>query len=264
MEPVNDYTYHQTMLADPGARLPVTESNPQPGRYRLRRNGEWRPVAIWIDHDGVKRVLLGNQLVDSDQHGAIWISCARHAISETEYQELIAGPVDDPVYARLPEEPEHLRGRVERLAAIPTSIENSDDARRLADVAHVLKQIEKTCDERQRELSAPHKEAIGAIRERWGVPCELAIAAREPVMRALATYLKGKNEPGGVKAQLGKAISLRAYKTVEITDLEAALAHFVKEDPEAFTPVVEKLARAAIKTGETPPGVREIEDRRAQ
>lgn len=260
---INDYSYHAAMLADPSARISVTEEDPQPGRYRLRRNGQWRPVAIWHDQDGVLRVLVGGELIEPTHYGATWISCARHAVSEDEYERLLNGTGDDPVYAKLPEDARQLRIRVERIAAIPAVIENGDDARMLADVAHVLKAIEKTCDERQAAESLPHKSALSAIKERWGVPAELAAIAREPVMRALTAHLKAKNEPGGAKGQMGRAISLRSVKVLEITDYEAALAHFVKEEPEAFLKTVETLARKALKNG-TCPGAKMIDDKAAQ
>lgn len=261
---MNDYTYHSTMLANPKARLPVTEDDPQPGRYRLKRNGEWKGVAIWYDAQGVLNVLVDGEAIPHVGMSQVWTSCARHPISETEYERLVgADDASDPIYAALPDDAEGLLERVRRLAAIPTAIDDADEARRLADAAHLLKQIETRCAETYKDAAAPHAEKIGRLKVLWGEPEGLAKAARDPVMSALTRFLKGKNEPGGVKGQLGRAISLRTYSVLEITDYDAALAHFVKADPEAFKKTVEKLARAAIKNGEVP-GVKHTEDKRAQ
>lgn len=261
---MNDYSYHQTMLADPGARLPVTEDDPQPGRYRVKRGSEWRAVAIWFGDDKALNFIMDGQTVAEEMQAHIWTGCARYPISEKEYDRMMNEGGNDPVYSQLPADANSLRIRVERLAAIPAVIVDPDDARMIADIAHVLKQIEKTCDEKQKSLSKPHKDAIASIREAWGLPTELAISAREPFMRALSEHLKQKNEPGGVRGQVGRAISLRSYQALEITDYESALQHFVKADPEAFSETIEKLARKALKAGETVPGAKFTEDRRAQ
>ena len=261
---LNDYTYHQAMLADPSARLPVQENSPQPGRYRLKRGNEWAPVAIWHDESGNLIVLSRDAVVAPDRQPSVWMSCARYPISEAEYERLLNGDIDDPVYAKLPTDSAGLKKRVAAISQLPTAIENSDDARLLADAAHVLKSIEKDCAERYKSAAEPLEGKIAALKADWKKPSEDAVTVRKPIMAALAEFLKKKNEPGGVRSQLGKAISLRTYKAIEVTDYPAAFGWFASKDPEAFRAIVEKLARAAIKAGEDVPGVIETEDRRAQ
>lgn len=257
--------YWEAMIADSKARLPVTESEPQPGRYRMKNGAGWQPVAIWRDDAGAIQVMRGGGMERPETFGHVWVSCARHAITPTEYDRMASGEQNtDPVYAKLPTDPQSLTARVKLLGAIAPQVETPDDASRLADCAHVLRQIEKTCADSEKELLAPHLAGINRIKALWGEPAKLAKAAREPIMSALARYLDGKNSQGGVKGQLGKAISLRTDKTVEVTDYLAALHHFVEVRPEAFRALVEKLARAAVKAGETVEGVKEIETRRAQ
>ena len=262
---MNDYSFHAAMLADPSARIPINEEEPQPGRYRHRRNGSWTPVAIWHDESGVLFFLSNGEFINDPQmRSHIWTSCAKHAISENEYERLMSGANEfDPVYAALPDDAAKLRARVEKIATIPFVIDDADTARYFADAAHLLKSIETRCNETLKDEKAPLEEKLNALKAKWGEPAELAKAVREPLMNALTKHLKTKNTPGGVKGQAGRSISLRKYDRLEITDYEAALAHFVEKDPEAFRKTVEKLARAALKTGKVP-GAKFVEDKRTQ
>lgn len=256
--------YWETLLADSKARPPVYEDQPQPGRYRMKTGSGWSAVAIWSE-GGLIRVMRDSVIQPTEKHSGIWVSCARHPITSNEYDSMTDGSqAIDPIYAQLPTDAAGLNARVRGLGSIPSSASDENEAARLADAAHVLKKIETTAREKWREEIAPFEARIAEIRAPLEEIAQNADAVRKTIMQALAAYLMAKNSPGGVRGQLGKAISLRTDKSIEITDYAAALAHFIATDAQAFSSVVEKLARAAIKKGDAVPGVKEVEIRRAQ
>lgn len=263
MNAVTTSDYYERKLADPSARIPIHEDDPQPGRYRAKNGERYAPVAIW-KQDGAVIMLRDGQMVPPSEQSRLWTWCAQNPISPDAYERMASGEqASDPIYAALPDAPAQLLARIQAIGAMPSSPSTSDEAERLADAAHLLKTIEKRADDTEKELSAPLKAQLAEVAAPWKEVAGMAKAVRDPIMAGLAVFLCKKNEPAGVKGQLGKAISLRTDKTVEVFDLEAAISHFAKADPEAFRGVVEKLARAALKDG-TAPGCRLIEKRRAQ
>jgi hypothetical protein len=233
-----------------------------PGYYKTKMGKRFVQVAIWRDADGEHMTRDGQYIADLSKRLEIWTYCT--VVSGEMYDDLIADKSGDPVYAKLPTDAAGLLSRVKALAAITASIDTPDDAARLADVAHALRAAAKIAEDTQKELVDPLKAQIKRANAIWGEIVEFAEVARAPVMGALERYLGGKNEPAGVKGQLGRAISLRTDKTLEITDYGAALSHFVKAAPEEFSSIVEKLARAALKKGEAVPGAKLVEVKRAQ
>lgn len=257
--------YWKTKLANPAVRLPIFEDDPQPGRYRAKSAGRYVAIAIWKDDDGATQMIRDGEHVPAEDQPRVWTWCAQSPISSDAYDRMASGEQDaDPIYSQLPDAAPKILARVRAIGAMPTAPTTPDEAERLADAAHLLKTIEKKATDTAKELIAPLKARIDELSGPWNEVSANAKAARDPIMTGLANFLSKKNEPGGVKGQLGKAISLRTDKVMMIHDLEAALAYFTKKDPAAFEPMVEKLARAAIKNGEDVPGVEIQESRRAQ
>lgn len=255
--------YWESKLANPAARLPIHEDEPQPGRYRARHGERYVPVAIWREN-GTLLMLRDGVMVPPDEQPRTWTWCAQSPITPDAYERMVSGEqAADPIYAQLPDSPAQLLARVRMIGAMPASPSTSEEAERLADAAHLLKTIEKRADETVKEIAEPLKAQIAEKTGPWNEISANAKAARDPIMAGLAVFLAKKNEPAGIKGQLGKAISLRTDKAVEIFDLEAAIAHFAGVDPEAFRGVVDRLARVALKAGAVP-GCRIIEQRRAQ
>lgn len=264
MSAVTTSAYWEEKLANSKARIPIHEDDPQPGRYRARDGERYVPVAIWKDGETLLMMRDG-VMVPPDQQPRVWTWCAQSPITPDAYERMTNGEqASDPIYAQLPASPVQLLVRIQRIGAMPTAPSTSDEAERLADAAHLLKTIEKKADETAKEIAEPLKREIGERCAPWNEVAGMAKAVRDPIMAGLAVFLAKKNEPSGIKGQLGKAISLRTDKSVEVFDLEAALSHFADIDPEAFRAVVEKLARAALKDGGAAPGCRIIENRRAQ
>jgi len=241
----------------------LRNSDIHPGRYKTKMGERWVPVAIWRDGENVLHFWRdGKPIEDAGKRLDIYSYC--RPVTEKEYEWIGSDKSGDAIYSEIPSDPVKLRARVERIAAIPAVIEDGDDARRMSDIAHVLKQIENICSEREKAEAAPLKKKLADVKARWGFPAELAVAARAPVLREITRHLKSKNEPGGAKGSIGRSLSLRTYTVMEIDDYPLALAHFVETQPEKFRETVEKLARAAIKAGEKVPGAKETEDQRAQ
>lgn len=263
MTAITTSDYWESKLANSAARIPIHEDDPQPGRYRAKNGEGYAPVAIWKEGD--RTIMLKNgQVVPPDQQGAVWTWCAQNPITPQAYDRMTSGEqAADFIYSQLPHGPHELLQRVQQIGALPSHPSTSEEAERLADAAHLLKTIEKKADETSKDLAAPLKRQIEELTGPWNEIAGMAKAVRDPITSGLAIFLAKKNDKGGVKGQLGKAISLRTDKSVEITNYEAALAHFVEADPEAFRGVVERLARAALKEGAVP-GARYVETKRAQ
>ena len=250
-------------LREGAEAVPQDAGDLQPGKYKTKMGDRWVAVAIWYDAErALQFVRDGYKIANYSKQLEIFSYC--RPVDDAEYDRIVAGPNGDPIYERIPDNYLALLAHVKALASKPCKIANGKDAERVADLAHALKAVEKKAKTKLDEETARAKEEIAQAKARWSETETIAKTARAVVMGSLQRHLEAKNEPGGAKSQLGRAISLRSYQTIEITDYAAALAHFVEQDPEAFSSVVEKLARAAVKAGVDAPGVKEVTERRAQ
>lgn len=90
---VDVWSWWQKALKDPskvGSRdLPVHDSDPQQGYYRIRygKDKPFEPVAIWKE-DGKWLAYRSGREVDAE---AIWTSCCRNPVSYQAYQDAIDG-----------------------------------------------------------------------------------------------------------------------------------------------------------------------------
>lgn len=84
-EPDDEFAWWRKALANPRligtAELPIRETEPQCGFYRVRyRQGDYRRVAIYL-HDGRVVAERDGRLVDEHDVGELWIWCARFPIT---------------------------------------------------------------------------------------------------------------------------------------------------------------------------------------
>lgn len=78
---------------------------------------------------------------------------------------------------------------------------------------------------------------------------------------------KAAKSAGNDRAQAGglnRAVGLRSYWSAEIVDLKEACRYFWANDPEAFRPLIQQLAGAAVTISKRDmPGVKAVKERRA-
>ncbi|UIY28748.1 hypothetical protein LZK73_18655 [Neorhizobium galegae] len=92
---VDPWKWWQTALKDPSKigskELPVHESEPHIGYFRVRRKGEqWEPVAIFIPEDSDQMVAYRNGREVRDIN-ALWVWCCRQPVEFDAYQAAIDG-----------------------------------------------------------------------------------------------------------------------------------------------------------------------------
>lgn len=85
---MDDYAWWREALAT--GSFTVEEGNPQIGFYKTKRNNQWVPVAIWRDKTSKELVAaIGNQsnrIAPND----VWVSCAKHPVSNEAAKEAFA------------------------------------------------------------------------------------------------------------------------------------------------------------------------------
>lgn len=101
---LNRWAWYQAALRDQGEigkSLPIHESEPQQGYFRVRRKGEgWEPVAIYYPDDSDTLVAMRGGREVSDIN-ALWVWCCRNPVTYDAYMAAIDGKgwEDEPVAA---------------------------------------------------------------------------------------------------------------------------------------------------------------------
>lgn len=75
------YQPYRDMLA--GKDVPIHADRPYPGRYRMKRNGTFLPVAIGPDADGNILAQVDGKMMDAE---AIWTHCAKSPVPQDAYK----------------------------------------------------------------------------------------------------------------------------------------------------------------------------------
>lgn len=75
------YVPWRKMLA--GEEVPIHEDAPLPGRWKLKRNGSYLPVAIGPDVNGDLVALVDGKRTDAL---SVWVSCAKRPITQDAYK----------------------------------------------------------------------------------------------------------------------------------------------------------------------------------
>lgn len=94
--------YHWWRLCLEGKKMPIHDSDPQCGYFKLRdRSGEnkhlaavkrpWIPAAIWIDEQGNYQAEIKGVLIPVNDIADQWIWIAKYPISYEEYTKLHEG-----------------------------------------------------------------------------------------------------------------------------------------------------------------------------
>lgn len=163
-----------------------------------------------------------------------------------------------------------------------------DASDRAADLGDRLRKLEVKADDRRKALHEPHKAEIKKLDGLWNPVRDMAAGAKERLKLFVVTpFLKAQTAEADrlraeaakqgdtspqtaaaidrtvrtVAGQGGRATALRTYKSAKITDYAKTLAHFAEN--EKVKELIQKLADADVRAGNTPAGCEIFEDQRA-
>jgi len=267
------YAYWRQALAasqGKGEWPPVHEGDPQPGYYRKRahKGGPWLPVAIW-EKDGELVATVDGKPVDPAE---IWTWVADKPVAYEEFRERMdtgrwpgeaPEPQPTPVigHNQPPSAPlEVMRARIEEQVRVvedwlelhQNEVHNQAEADQLADMLNTLRELAKEADAERKREKQPHLDACREVDGKWRPIIEQPKTLAARVRDVLAAWLKTSGATGAGHAK--RKVVLRTRKVAVIEDWRAATLHFI--DSEELRAVVQKLANAAVRSGQTVPGVR--------
>ena len=239
-----------------GANNPPADPEPVPAIATVDPAARFEAVKINIDdlYDEAKNWLDGAEIENQEQADALGLlmdSMRKAAKAADDARKIEAKPFDD--------------GKAAVQARYKPILEKADRAVTLSKTV-LGKWLRALDDERKRQAEAARKEAEEAAR-----------AAQEAIRAAQASEDLAKREAAEQAAKAAKqaqsaatkletarpqvqgmtrAASLRTYYTAEVTDFYAALEHFLAEQPDAFVPLLTKLAQTEVDSGKRQiPGV---------
>jgi hypothetical protein len=147
------YQPYRDMLA--GREVPIHADRPYPGRYKMKRNGAFVPVAIGPDSDGNILAQVDGKMMDAE---AVWTHCAKHPVPQNAYKFRLAN-------GHWPDEPKPSIGHnmpSDPFEALLAEIaDKSEQANSLLNQHPEIK-AQQTCDlfrNMQAQLLALHKRA---------------------------------------------------------------------------------------------------------
>jgi hypothetical protein len=180
----SQYDFWNRRLA--GEVIPINDSNPQSGFYRLKsRDGVSYPCAYWFTPAGQLRCRIGHKDVDEQTANERWPWASKAPISHEVYKSVIAGnPWPDQHEGVIrdransnnaPDDQsfEGLKDRIEDLArdaqalidAGPAPDQSAAD--RASDLANRLAELQKQADAARAAEKRPFDEAALAVQAKW-------------------------------------------------------------------------------------------------
>ncbi|HEV7434878.1 MAG TPA: hypothetical protein VGO22_08420 [Pseudorhizobium sp.] len=208
---INRWAWWQKALKDPAKigskELPVHDSDPQQGYYRVRygKDKPFEPVAIWKDESGAWLAYRNGREANAE---AIWTSCCRHPVSYDAYQTAVEGkgwPDDDKVVAaqvkpRLPgdlpnsrdvDDAETIRDQIESALAGLTAyalIQDDATAAKALSLRNRLNELSRDADKIRTKEKEPHLEAGKAVDAKWQPLVKKAKAGADQVRDAIGSW----------------------------------------------------------------------------
>lgn len=205
---VNPWAWYHAALNDPkqiGKSLPVHESEPQQGYFRVRRKeGGFDPVAIYYPEGSDTLIALrGSREVRPDE---IWTFCCRYPVEYQAYLYARSGggwPDDDATVAAqvAPPAPGDNSGSVDEAETIKDQIDAAlkgmDAYRKIADDATAAKalslrnrlnELSNQADKIRAKQKEPHLEAGKAVDAKWQPLVKSAKAGADQVRDAIGAW----------------------------------------------------------------------------
>jgi hypothetical protein len=256
------------------------------------------PVAYWPGENGEMHCREGFQDVSDERGQDIWVNVCNNPVPEDWYREVAeneapewrdgmatTAPRGD---NRPPEDTdfEFLKGVIEELAGSAKiylergPITEQTDADRISNHADKLSEYWKKAEEARKKERQPHDEALKEIQLKWTPLLLMAEAYKNLKFKLLTPWQLGQKKALEEEARAavaagetmpettrrpragtrGRAMTLKSFKSAEITDYEACLAFF--KDSQDVRGTVQDLANKAVRAGIEVPGVKMTEEMR--
>lgn len=273
-----------------GKEVAISESDPVPGFYRIRKNKDaaWELVAIQYYGE------VGEEELKARRGGAdgvfvplseVWPWCAKQPVDYTVWIAVAEGapwpdqheavtlsnnaPADDSLEA-ITDQIEELTREANKLVD-QGEAKDKPSADRAADLKNKIAELRSLADDKRVAEKRPHDTAAATVQAKWKPCIDKADAAKTALAtKVLGPYLAKVDaenvrlvqeaaRTGAAPVKLkttagtrGRAVHARPVKTAKIIDRAKVLAHFAEH--ERMTELLQDLANASVRIGVTPPG----------
>ena len=260
-----DYNYWRAKLS--GESIGAHPDDPQCGFYSMKRGGELIPAAIWRDESGDLIASVDGKKADASE---IWTWVANRPVKYAEFKERAdtgrwpgeADVKEIGAYSSAGKSDVMLKEiKAIEQAAEEIGIDNigaQETADKAASLAVKLTDIAKVAENYRKAEKQPHLDADRAVDEKWKPIIDLARAKAKEIKSAITVFMKKANAPakqaGGWDGK--RKVAMRTRKVAEITDYDAALAHYGQKDD--VKKLIQRLANADARAGVEAPGCKII------
>ncbi len=257
------------------------------------------PVAYWPGEKGELHCREGSKDVSEERGCDIWINVCNHAVPEDWYREVAERDAPEwpdgmatspPKGDNKPPEGivdfDYLKSEIEKYAGSATErltgppITEQTQADKISNLANELGGLWQLADKLRKAERAPHDEALKAIQLKWLPLLGMAEAYRNLKFKLLTPWLLAQEKKAKEEAEAaaaagetgpeaprrpragtrGRAMTLKTFKTAEITDYDLCLKFF--KDSQDIRATLQDLANKAVRAGVIVPGAKLIEDQR--
>lgn len=251
---MSEYEFYLKAIANKdqiGVTIPVHESEPQSGRYRMRdvRLGDMIPVAIWTGgtkDDPLMVAKVGDKMVDAID---VWTYCCRNPVTDAEYNNAMAGngwpdtPPENEIAGighNMPDDPFdaimlELKGEQEAAKDfLAKPIDTEQRAQTAANWSKRVAGISKRADELFTVEKRPHLDAGKAVDDKWRGVREDAKALTQSIKRSLDAYLKAQHDKEMERQRVAREQETAARLKAEEAAKKAQNVQSNPDDPEAL------------------------------
>lgn len=256
------------------------------------------PVAYWPGENGELHCREGFGDVSDERGQDIWVNVCDHAVPEEWYREVAEN--DAPEWRdgmattpprgdnRPPEDTDfdYLSGLIDELGGTAKirlggpPITEQTEADKISNLADQLNELWKKADEARKAERKPHDEALKEIQLKWSPLLLMAEAYKNLKFKLLTPWQLAQQKALEDEARAAvaagapapetarrpragtrsRAMTLKSFKSAEITDYAACLEFF--KDSQDVRGTVQDLANKAVRAGISVPGVKMIEEQR--
>jgi len=230
-----------------GKPVDISESNPLPGYYKLRKGkeGPWLPVAIWT-HEGKLVCRVGAERRDPLD---VWTYSAKNPVSKEaakaafatgEWPGDVAGIGDNSRDLTLAEQIKDYAEQALGWLKSAGGVKDKAGSDKAANYRAELIRLAKEADKQRETEKRPHDEAAKAVQAKWKPVVEEAQGAADALRAELTRWMRNEE----AKAQAEAAAKHRAEQeriAAERRRIEDEQAKLMREDPIAAltSPAVE-------------------------
>jgi hypothetical protein len=192
-----------------GEILPIHDSDPQSGFYRLiRKDGTSHPVAYWFDKAGALRCRIGDADVDEQRAMEAWPWASKHPIAYATYQAVRRGeswPDEHPAVILSNNAPaddsfEGLSQQIESFAEAAEAMikagaaPDQSTADQASHLANKLSDLQKKADAARAAEKKPHDDKAAEVQAKWKPVIGVADIYRRLKAAVVEPFLKAEDK----------------------------------------------------------------------